>query len=165
MRRREFLGLFGLAAIAWPHAVWAQRREKIPKIGVLWHAGNAEEEAIYLGALRQGFNALGYVEGKTIESENRFAGYDRFDSLATDLVKSKVDVIVASIPLAALTAKRATTTIPIVFAISGDPVSQKLVDSLARPGGNATGFSTMALSYRRILVTEGVRRQRLELAI
>jgi len=146
MRRREFLALVGGTAIAWPRQAGAQRG-RTPRIGILWHAGNEEEEAPFLGAFRQGLRDLGYIENQTIVLENRFAGeqYDRFDSLATELVKSKVDVIVASVPEAALAAKHATTTIPIVFALSGDPVGQKLVDSLAHPGGNVTGFSTMAV--------------------
>ncbi len=144
MRRREVIGLIG-AATAWPLVARAQQSRKIPKVGVLWHAGNEKEEAIYLGALRKGLNDLGYVEGKNIELVNRFADehYDRFDALTADLVEAKVDVIVASVGLAAVAAKRVTTTTPIVVAVSPDPVAQKLVDSLARPGGNVTGFSSM----------------------
>jgi len=96
MRRREVIGLIG-AATAWPLVARAQQSRKIPKVGVLWHAGNEKEEAIYLGALRKGLNDLGYVEGKNIELVNRFADehYDRFDALTADLVEAKVDVIVA----------------------------------------------------------------------
>jgi putative ABC transport system substrate-binding protein len=124
----------------------AQQSGKIPRVGVLWHAGNEEEEAIYLGALRQGLNDLGYIEGKNIELLNRFADehYERFDALARELVEAKVDVIIASVSLAALSAKRASSVMPVVFANSPDPIGQRLVDSLAHPGGNVTGFSNMA---------------------
>jgi putative tryptophan/tyrosine transport system substrate-binding protein len=148
MRRREFIATLGGAA-AWPLAAHAQQSGKIPRVGVLWHAGNEQEEAIYLGALRKGLNDLGYVEGKNIELLNRFADehYDRFDVLAKDLIDAKVDVIVASTSAGALAAKRISSTTPVVFAIAPDPVGQHLVDSLARPGGNVTGFSVMATDF------------------
>jgi putative ABC transport system substrate-binding protein len=109
MRRREFIAALGSAA-TWPMVVRAQQSGKIARIGVLWHAGNEQEEAVFLGALRQGLNYLGYIEGKNIEVLNRFADehYDRFDALAKELIDAKVDVIVASIGFAALAAKRAT---------------------------------------------------------
>jgi putative tryptophan/tyrosine transport system substrate-binding protein len=72
MQRRWFMRLLGAAAFAWPYAARAQQPKKIPRIGVLWHAGNAEEEEVYLTALRKGFRDLGYVEGKNIQLENRF---------------------------------------------------------------------------------------------
>jgi ABC-type uncharacterized transport system substrate-binding protein len=114
---------------------------------VLWHAGNEQEEALYLGALRKGLSDLGYIEGKNIELVNRFADehYDRFDALAAGLVQAKVDVIVASIPPAAAAAKRHTNRIPIVFALAADPVGAHLVDSLAHPGSNVTGLSNVTL--------------------
>src|SRR6266567_7746276 len=93
--RREFIALLGGAAVAWPLQGRAQQSRKLPRIGVLWHAGNEVEEAKYLAALRQGFNDLGYVEGKTYVLENRFAAekYERFNSLAAELVAAKVDVL------------------------------------------------------------------------
>jgi ABC-type uncharacterized transport system substrate-binding protein len=93
--------------------------------------------------LRQGFSDLGYVEGKTIELENRFAAeeYERFNSLAVELVRLKVDVLVAVTLPAALAAQRATTTMPVVFVLVANPVRSKLVDNLARPGRNLTGLS------------------------
>jgi putative tryptophan/tyrosine transport system substrate-binding protein len=114
---------------------------------VLWHAGSAEEEAPYLGALQAGLKELGHVEGRTIILENRFAAeqYDRFNSLADELVRLKVNVLVAVTRPAALAARRATTTIPIVFVLVPDPVASSLVESLARPGGNVTGLSQLAL--------------------
>jgi putative ABC transport system substrate-binding protein len=144
MRRREFIALIGVAT-GWPLVARAEQSRKIPKVGVLWHAGNEQEEAIYLGALRKGLNDLGYVEGKTIELVNRFADehYDRFDALAAELVEAKVGIIVASVPNAALAAKRATTTIPVVLAYGGNYLAQGLAQTLAHPGGNVTGLSAM----------------------
>ena len=143
MKRREFIAALGSAA-AWPIAARAQSR-KIPRIGVLWHAGNEKEEAIFLGALRQGLSDLGYIEGKNIELVNRFADehYDRFDRLAAELLEAKVDIIVASIPPAAFAAKRVTTTAPVVLAYGSDYVAQGFAQTLAHPGGNVTGLSAM----------------------
>jgi putative ABC transport system substrate-binding protein len=97
MRRREFITLFGSVAAAWPLAARAQNVKKIPKIGILWHAGSEEEEAIFLGAVRQGFKDLGYVEGQNIRLINTFAAeqYERFNSNAAELVALPVDVLVA----------------------------------------------------------------------
>jgi putative ABC transport system substrate-binding protein len=138
--RRAFIAGLGGAA-AWPLVARAQQSGKIPRVGVLWHAGNEQEEAIYLGALQKGLNDLGYVEGKNIELVNRFADehYDRFDALAAELVEAKVDVIVGSLPSAALAAKRASTTIPVVVAYG----AEYLIRDLAHPGGNVTGLSSM----------------------
>ncbi len=153
MRRREVLALICNAA-AWPFAVQAQPASKIPRVGMLWHAANASEEAPYLGPFRQGLNDLGYVESKNIALENRFAAehYERYDSLAAELVQLKVDVLVAVARPAALAAQRATTTIPIVFILVPDPVASKLVKSLAHPGGNITGLSQLAfdMSAKRV---------------
>jgi putative tryptophan/tyrosine transport system substrate-binding protein len=84
MKRREFITLFGGAAAAWPLAARGQQAQSIARIGVLWHAGSEQDEAPFLGALRQGFSDLGYVEGRNLVLENRFAGeqYDRFNQLA-----------------------------------------------------------------------------------
>jgi putative ABC transport system substrate-binding protein len=118
----------------------------MPRVGVLWHAGNEQEEAIYLGALRQGLNEAGYIEGKNIELLNRFADehYDRFDRLVGELVDANADIIVASMPLAALAAKHATATIPVVLAYGSDYVAQGLAESLPHPGRNITGLSSLA---------------------
>jgi putative ABC transport system substrate-binding protein len=147
MGRREFIALLGCAAAAWPLGARAQRAGRItPRVGVLWHAGNEQEEAIYLEAFRQGLRDLGYVEGKNIALENRFAAeqYDRFSSLAAELVGLKVDVLVAVTVPAALAAQGATTTIPVVFILVPDPIGIGLVKSLAHPGGNVTGLSQTA---------------------
>jgi putative tryptophan/tyrosine transport system substrate-binding protein len=145
MRRRAFISLLGGAA-AWPLAARAQQSNKIPRIGVLWHAGSAEEEGPNFEALVQGFNALGYVDQKNIRLEHRFPNEmpDRFKSMAADLVASRVDVLVSVGTVTAPYAKNATTTIPVVLSIAPDPVAAKLVDSLARPGGNVTGLTIFA---------------------
>ena len=154
MRRREFITLLGGAAVAWPLAARGQTRVKIPRIGVLWHAGSAEEEAIYLGAVRQGLRDFGYVEGQNIILENRFPAEnpERFVSLAAELAALNVNVLVAINRIAALAAQRATTTIPIVFVAVPDPVGSKLVASFAHPGGNITGLSNFAhdLTAKRV---------------
>jgi|ERR1700738_4735433 putative ABC transport system substrate-binding protein len=147
MRRREFITLLSGTAVLWPLAVRAKQAGKVPTIGVLWHAASAEEEAVYLGAVRRGLTELGYVDGKNVTLENRFPAEipERFTSLAVELVGLNVDVLVAINRIAALAAQRATTTIPIVFVAVPDPVGSKLVASLARPGGNITGLSNFAL--------------------
>jgi putative tryptophan/tyrosine transport system substrate-binding protein len=145
VRRRTFISLIGAAGL--PPLAHAQAPRKIPRVGVLWHAASAEEEAVYLGAVRRGLSDLGYVEGQTIILENRFPAEqpERFASMAVELAELKVDVLVAINRIAALAAQRATKTIPIVFVAIPDPVGSKLVASLARPGGNITGLSNMAL--------------------
>jgi putative ABC transport system substrate-binding protein len=153
MKRRDFFMMIGGAA-AWPLAASGQQARKTPRVGVLWHAASAEEEAVYLGALREGLTDLGYIEGRNIVLENRFPAekWERFISLATELVQLKPDLLVAMSRPDAIAAQRATTTIPIVFCAVPDPVGDKLVESLARPGGNITGLSNMALdlSAKRI---------------
>jgi putative ABC transport system substrate-binding protein len=154
MKRREFITLLGGAAATWPLVARGQTRVKIPRIGVLWHAGSAEEEAIYLGAVRQGLSDFGYVEGQNIILENRFPAEnpERFVSLAAELAALNVNVLVAINRIAALAAQRATTTIPIVFVAVPDPVGSKLVASFAHPGGNITGLSNFAhdLTAKRV---------------
>jgi putative ABC transport system substrate-binding protein len=142
--RRAFIAALGSAA-AWPVVVRAQQSGKLPRVGVLWSASNDYAEAVFLSPLRKSFSDLGYVEGKTIELMNRFANndYTRFDALAKELVEAKADVLVADIAFGALAAKRASTTTPVVFVVVPDPVGLHLVDSLAHPGGNMTGFSIM----------------------
>jgi len=121
------------------------------RIGVLWHAASAEEEAVYLDALREGLAGLGHIEGLNIVLENRFPAEksERFVSLAAELAQLKPDVLVAVSRPAAMAAQRATSTIPIVFSLVPDPVGDKLVESLSRPGGNITGLSNMSLDLRR----------------
>jgi putative tryptophan/tyrosine transport system substrate-binding protein len=162
MRRREFIALLGGTAVAWPLAADAQQSpKKIPVVGVLWHGESAEEEDVYLSVLRKSFNDLGYVEGKNIQLEHRFPAEnpDRFRILARELVESKVDTIIAVTVLGAVELKKLTNTIPIVFILVADPVGFGLVESLAHPGGNATGLSMMSndLSGKRLaLLKEAV---------
>jgi putative ABC transport system substrate-binding protein len=143
VRRREFIGSVIGTAVAWPFVARAQESNGVPRVGVLWHAGNAEEEAPYLRGLEQGLKDLGYFDGRTIKLEHRFPDEipERFEALAAELAALKVDVLVAVTETAALAAQHATTTIPIVFIAVGDPIGLKLVNSLARPGGNITGIT------------------------
>jgi putative ABC transport system substrate-binding protein len=144
MRSREFIGSLIGTAVAWPLAASAQESKGVPRVGVLWHAGNAEEEGPYFRGLEQGLKDLGYVDGRTIKLEHRFPNEipERFGVLAAELVALKVDVLVALSNASARAAQHATTTIPIVF-FAADPVVRKFVNSLARPGGNMTGVSTL----------------------
>jgi putative ABC transport system substrate-binding protein len=147
MQRREFITLLGGAAAAWPTWARGQIAKNIPTIGVLWHAGNEKEEGAYFTTLQQGLRDNGYIDGQTIRLENRFAGeqYDRFNKYAAELVALKVDVLVAITQPAAIAAQAATKEIPIVFVLAPDPLGSKLVTSLAKPTGNITGLSNMAV--------------------
>jgi putative tryptophan/tyrosine transport system substrate-binding protein len=148
MRRRTFIGFLGSAAAAWPFLARAQQSSnKIPVVDVLWHAGSADEEDVYLSVLVKAFNDLGYIEGKNIHLDHRFPAEnpERFRVLARELVETKPDAIIAVTSLGAGELKKITSTIPIVFVLSADPVGFGLVESLARPGGNVTGLSLMSL--------------------
>jgi putative tryptophan/tyrosine transport system substrate-binding protein len=148
MRRREFIFAIGGAAAGRPLAARAQQSpNKIPVVGVLWHAGSAEEEDVYLTVLRKAFNDLGYIENRNIILEHRFPAENpaRFQALARELVDTKPDAIIAVTVLGAVELKKLTSTIPIVFVLAADPVGFGLVESLARPGGNVTGLSLMTL--------------------
>jgi putative tryptophan/tyrosine transport system substrate-binding protein len=161
MRRRDFITLLGGAAAAWPIAARAQQSKDTPTVGVLWHAGSAEEEDVYLSVLVKAFNDLGYVEGKNIHLDHRFPAEnpDRYRTLGQELIDAKPDAIVAVTVAGAVALKQLTSTIPIVFVLVPDPIASGLVESLARPGGNATGLSLMSvdLSGKRLeLLKEAV---------
>jgi putative tryptophan/tyrosine transport system substrate-binding protein len=143
MRRREFLGVMGCGLAAWPRAVRAQ--QPVPVIGYLSSRSPGETAAL-LAAFRKGLGEAGFVEGQNIAIEYRWAEgqYDRLPEMAADLVRRGVAVLVTTGgEPSALAAKAATSTIPIVFTAGGDPVKTGLVQSLNRPGGNATGVSVL----------------------
>jgi putative ABC transport system substrate-binding protein len=123
MRRREFLFLICGALVGLPSFAFAQQRGAIPRVGILWHAANEEEEAEFLLAVREGFAQLGYTEGKNLVFVNRFANeeYERFHALAAELVGLKVDVILAVTEPAALAAQKATKDIPICLCGRSGP--------------------------------------------
>src|SRR6516164_6972514 len=140
MRRRECLTVLGGAA-AWPLMAHAQQPTKVARIGFLGPGYYSSAGPVYAERLWQGLRDLGYVEGKNILIEKRWAegNYDRLPELAAELVALNVDVLVTYATPGALAAKRATTTIPIVVAVTADAIRSGLVPSLSRPGGNLTG--------------------------
>jgi putative tryptophan/tyrosine transport system substrate-binding protein len=142
VRRRDFIALFGGAAVGWPLAARAQQAAKVARIGYLAGANPHASEAF-----RQGLRDLGYLEGSNVVIEYRDAEgkLERNPALMAELVALKVDVIVAGNTAAALAAKQATRAIPIVFASVPDPVTSGLVTSLAQPGGNITGLSNLTV--------------------
>jgi putative ABC transport system substrate-binding protein len=143
MRRREILMFIGGTALAWPFAAGAQ--QAMPVIGFM--SGRAPEDSKHLvAAFHKGLAEAGFVEGKNVAVEYRWAlgQYDRLPTLAADLVKRPVAVIAAvGGDPSAVAATKATSTIPIVFGMGSDPVNARLVDSLGRPGRNATGFTLL----------------------
>src|SRR6266403_5161447 len=141
MNRREFITLLGGTGAAWPLAARAQQPGKLPLVGMLV-PGTQTTHGQWFAALVQRLRELGWIEGRTVAFEYRWAGArnEHYTDIAAELVKLKVDVIVTH-GVALLAAKQVTSVIPIVFPVSGDPVGIGLVASLARPGGNATGLS------------------------
>jgi len=164
MKRRDFITLLGGAAAAWPLAASAQQAGKLPTIGFLG-SSSASGWSPWTAAFVQRLNELGWVEGRTVAIEYRWADgrSERVAEIAAEFVRLKVDVIVTS-GLAVPAAKQVTSVIPIVFALGPDPVGGGLVASLTRPGGNVTGLSiqsTDTASKRLELLREvvpGLRR-------
>jgi putative ABC transport system substrate-binding protein len=142
MKRRDVMVLIATAA-AWP--MWARAQHRIPRVGVLWHAGDPEGETPYFGSLLEGFDSLGYTQGK-IELIHRFPDEkpERFQNMAAELVALAPDVLVG-VGGAAPYVKKATSTIPMVFMYVADPIGAKLVESIRHPGGNATGLTNFGL--------------------
>ena len=142
MKRREFIALLGGAAVAWPLAARAQQPAKLPTIGLVGGAIPSTQGA-WITAFVQRLRELGWIEGRTIAIEYRWAEgrTERAAEIAAELVQRKVDVIVTSGTAAVVAAMQATSVIPIVFAGAGDPVGAGLIASLAGPGGNVTGLS------------------------
>ena len=142
MRRREFIAFVGSTAVAWPFVAHAQTAGKTPTVAYLWHAGSPEQEQPYYGALQDGFSKLGYVDGGNFKLVHRFPNEapENFQRMAAELVSMNVDVLMSG-SIGAPYLKQATSTIPIVFMFVPDPVGMKLVESFAKPGGNATGVS------------------------
>src|SRR5258707_13428584 len=144
MNRREFITLLGGASATWPLAVRAEQSAKVARIGFVVTGSLASpEQRAMTDSFLQGLRERGYVEGQNIVIEYRYADgkIERFAELSQQLVRLNLDLIVASNTPAARAAKQATTTIPIVVPVMGDPIGDGLVASLARPGGNITGMT------------------------
>ena len=146
MDRRGFIAA-AASAVLWPGVARAQQGSgnRISRIGVLWHAANAEQEKVYLDVLTKAFADLGYFDKKNAQLLHKFPAEipERFRALARELVEDKVDVIIAVTEQGAKEVRRATSTIPAVVVLTPDPIRAGLAESLARPGGNFTGLSLM----------------------
>jgi putative ABC transport system substrate-binding protein len=149
MRRREFITLSGVAALAWPFAARAQQPGGMPRIGLLSvFAENDPEPQAWNRELLQRLQELGWANGRNVQIEFRFAGGDeaRLWSLATELIELRPDMIIAVTTVAAAALRQQTLSIPIVFVLVADPVAQGFVTNLARPEGNITGFTNFEFS-------------------
>jgi putative tryptophan/tyrosine transport system substrate-binding protein len=167
MKRREFISLLGGAAVSWPLAASAQQPTQLAKIGFLRAAAPNERE---FNAFRGGLRALGYVEGRNIVIEQRYASgaYDRVPELAADLVHLNMDVIAVDGPPAAKAVKAATASIPIVFTLVADPVAEGLATSMSRPGANLTGLTSSVgfqLAGKRVELLKDIKPDLARLAV
>ena len=147
--RRKFLATLGGAAAAWPLAPRAQERERMRRIGVLMNLASDDAEGqARLAAFHQGLQQLGWTVGRNVQIDYRWADdASRFHRYAEELLALAPDVILASATPSVQALQQATRTVPIVFAIVSDPVGAGFVDSLARPGGNVTGFTPMEFGF------------------
>src|SRR6516162_3313191 len=145
MKRREFISLVGGTVATWPLAAHAQQ-PAMPIIGFL-DSKSPEASAHLVAEFRRGLNGSAFIEGENVAIEFRWAqnNYDQLPALAADLVRRRVDVIAATGGPAALAAKAASPTIPIVFRVAADPIAAGLVASLSRPGSNVTGVTSLNL--------------------
>src|SRR5215470_8591724 len=168
MRRRDFIKVVAGSVAAWPLAAHAQQPGKVPRIGFLG-AASPSTFASRLEPFRLGLSDFGYVEGANIAIEYRWAEgrFERLPELAAELVRSNVDLIVTHTTPGSLAAKRATTTIPIVIALIGDPVAAGIVTNLAQPGGNITGqsFFNPELRAKRIELLKEVMPRLTQVAV
>lgn len=165
MNRRRFLGITAAVPVGLPRLATAQPAEKVARVGRLAAVSEVDDTG-NLVAFRRGMAELGWVEGRNLTIESRFADglADRLPALVAELVRARVDVIVVSSSAGARAAKNGTTTIPVVFTMTGDPLEAQLVASLSRPGGNLTGVTNLgaALAEKRLEILKetvpGVRR-------
>ncbi len=153
MISRRALIVGAVASLSAPSFAHGQPARKIPRIGVLWHAASVEEESPYYGSLIEGLRNVGYIEGRNIVLEHRFPDEkpELFTSMAAELVALEPDVLVG-VGSAAVYLKKATSTLPLVFMYVPDPVGAGLVETIGRPGGNATGLTNFSveLSAKRL---------------
>src|SRR5262245_7884431 len=160
MNRRHLITLLG-GAVAWPLAARAQQAGKLPTIGFLG-AATPSADTLWTAAFAHRLRELGWIEGRTIAIESRWAENrsDRYAEIAVEFVQLKVAVIVTYATAPVIAAKKATSVIPIVFALAGDPVGSGLVASLARPGSNVTGLSlqTTDIAAKRIELLREIGR-------
>jgi len=166
MRRREFITLLGGAVAAWALAAGAQQSERVRRIGVLSNLLENDPEAVArLTALRKSLQEFGWVEGRNLQIDTRWGvDNDRIRKNAAELIALAPDLILANAPPSVMALQQATRTVPIVFVNMTDPVGMGIVQSLARPGGNATGFTVaefgLSAKWLEVLkeIAPGVRR-------
>jgi putative tryptophan/tyrosine transport system substrate-binding protein len=159
MRRREFIAMLGGVAVAWPHAARAQRPDRLLRVGVLMDFAESDSEGqAYLAAFREGLQKLGWTEGRNIRTDTRWpipGDAESMQRFAKELVALQPDLILSNDTPTTAALLQQTRTIPIIFATVSDPVGSGFVASLARPGGNATGFATVEGSLGKRGKTRG----------